>query len=154
MTAFSITRATIADLDDIAPLFDAYRVFYEQPSDPPLARNFIDTRLRREESVILIARATESGEALGFTQLYPSFSSVRAAPLWILNDLFVTPSARGRGVGRALLDAARQHGVDTGAIRLTLSTAADNTTAQALYASHGWQLESDWYYMLPLPEPD
>ena len=94
----TVQRATIADLDALVPLFDGYRVFYAQPSDPALARRFLDERLRRDESVILIARddGDESGAALGFTQLYPMFSSVRAARTWILNDLFVAPAARPR----------------------------------------------------------
>lgn len=150
MSSHRIAAAGPGDLDDLVPLFDAYRVFYRQPSDPLRARDFLAARLRDGESVVLLARDNDSGEALGFVQLYPSFSSVRMQTLWILNDLFVAPAARRRGIGRALLAAARAHGEHSGAIRLTLSTAADNTRAQALYADTGWVRESDWFYLLPL----
>ena len=76
--------------------------------------------------------------ALGFVQLYPSFSSVAARRIWILNDLYVVPGARKQGIGRALLDAAAQHGLSTGARRLVLSTATTNRAAQALYESYGF----------------
>lgn len=134
---FAIERATLADLDALASLFDAYRVFYAKPSDPETARAFLRERLANGESVILLARDA-NGNALGFTQLYPCFSSVSARSLWILNDLFVVASARRRGVARALIERARQHAVKTGAVRLTLQTAHDNARAQALYESLGW----------------
>jgi len=81
----------------------------------------------------------EDENALGFTQLYPSFSSVSLKPIWILNDLFVVEKARRRGIGAQLLMAARDHAIQTGAVRLVLSTAVQNTTAQALYERQGWQ---------------
>jgi len=77
------SRATLDDLDGLAALFDAYRVFYRQAADRALARAFIEERLQRGESVIFIARDA-AGEAVGFTQLYPAFSSVSARRIWIL----------------------------------------------------------------------
>src|SRR5207302_399748 len=124
-------------LDLVAPLFDAYRQFYRQSPDLELARAFLSDRLRNNESIIFIA-ADDSGAAVGFTQLYPSFSSASAKRIYILNDLFVTPEARRQNVGRALLKAAADFGSKAGAARLTLSTALDNSTAQALYESAGW----------------
>jgi len=135
--SLSITRATVDDVDTLAPLFDLYRVFYGQPSDPVLARDFIRARLARGESVILLASA--EGEAVGFTQLYPAFSSVGAARTWILNDLLVAPAARRTGVARALLAAAAAFARDDGALRLELETDHDNATAQALYRAMGWE---------------
>ena len=115
------------------------------------ARAFLDERLRNEESVIFIARV--DGKAVGFTQLYPCFSSVRASRTWLLNDLYVDGSARRKGVAAALLDAARQHGITTGATSLTLQTGKDNTAAQALYEREGWIRQDDYYwYDLPLPQ--
>ena len=144
------TRATLADLDALAKLFDGYRVFYKQSSDPALARAFIEERLRLDESVIFIARG-ENGEALGFTQLYPMFSSVAARRIWVLNDLFVAPTARKRGVARALMDRARDFAVEKGALRLILETAEDNDAAQALYESLGYVRESgERHYTLEL----
>lgn len=152
MTDYTIAYATPDDLDDLAPLFDAYRVFYEQPSDLALARAFVHERMSLCESVILLARDASTGQALGFVQLYPGFSSVAARRLWTLNDLFVTPAARGRGIGRALLRRAARHGTDTGCVRLVLETTEDNRTAQALYESEGWQRDPDRFYSLPLPD--
>ncbi len=140
----TITQASLDDLDALAPLFDGYRVFYKRASDPAAAREFLRERLALRESVIFIARGG-SGEAAGFTQLYPCFSSVSARRLWILNDLFVSESARGRGVARALMAAARKHALQTGAIRLVLQTARDNARAQALYESLGY-VRSDGMY--------
>ena len=121
----------------IVPLFDGYRRFYGQPSELDRVRAFLKERLARGDAVLLIAEA--DGRALGFTQLYPSFSSVSMAPIFILNDLFVVLEARRSGVARRLLEAAVRYGREAGAIRLSLSTAHTNTAAQALYASAGWE---------------
>jgi len=138
---FTVARATLADLDDLAVLFDAYRVFYRKPSDSPAAREFLRERIARDESVIFLARDDADRAALGFTQLYPGFSSVSARRLWILNDLYVTESARRRGVARALMESAREYAMQTGALRLVLSTAKDNAQAQTLYESLGYVRE-------------
>lgn len=142
-----VRRAGLADLDDLAQLFDGYRQFYGQRSDLAAARAFLADRLRRDESVIFIAYADEG--ALGFTQLYPSFSSVSVKRLWILNDLFVSQAARRGGVGRRLLERAREWAVETGARGLTLTTALTNTAARSLYESCGWQLDDEFaHYQL------
>lgn len=132
-----IRPATLADLDVAAVLFDAYRQFYEQPTDVARARRFLAARLAASDTTLLPALDTD-GTGLGFTHLFPSFTSVGTAPLVILNDLFVVPSARGRGVGRALLAAAEAYARAVGAIRLVLQTAIDNAAAQRLYESVGW----------------
>ena len=141
-----IKRATMSDLDDAAPLFDAYRQFYGQRSDVAAARVFLDERLRRDESVIFLAVADDGpgAEALGFTQLYPSYSSVSLKRLWVLNDLFVGPSVRRGGVGRRLLERAREWAIETEAKGLVLATAVDNSKARALYESCGWQPDDDF----------
>jgi ribosomal protein S18 acetylase RimI-like enzyme len=137
MTAITTRRATIKDLDAIAPLFDAYRQFYKQSPDRPLARRFIQDRLQRNESVIFVAES-ETGKVVGFCQLYPTFCSVRAAATYVLYDLFVSPEARGSGTGRLLMLAAEAHASKTGAARMELSTARDNKVAQSLYESLAW----------------
>ena len=96
-------------------------------------------------SVIFLAYST-AHEAVGFTQLYPSFSSVSLKGLWILNDLFVRSDVRQGGVGRALLERARQHAADTGAKGLILSTAVTNKPAQTLYESCGWQRDDEFLH--------
>lgn len=129
-------RANLADLDRLVPLFDGYRQFYGQPSQPVVCRDFLRARLERGESAIFLA--LDDDVPVGFTQLYPGFSSVRARPIWWLNDLFVLPQVRGRGAGRALLDAASGHARATGAAWLMLETGADNAYAQGLYERYGY----------------
>ena len=146
----TIHRATVDDLDALVPLFDSYRQFYAQPSDPGAAYAFLSARMHRDESMVLLARV-ETGAVVGFTQLYPTFSSVRTARVWVLNDLYVDTAARGCGAARALLQAAAQFARDDGAIRLELETTPDNTHAQALYHATGWQLYDDTLrFHLPL----
>ena len=101
-----VDRATLDDLDALAPLFDGYRQFYEQPSDIQRAHDWLKARIGQNESVVLLAR--HDGAAAGFVQLYPMYSSVRTARTWILNDLFIAPEFRRHGTARALLDAATQ----------------------------------------------
>ena len=141
--SISVRQAGLADLDTVTPLFDSYRCFYRQASDLPLARDFIRERLSLLESEILVA-VQGDGEAVGFTQLYPSFSAISACRIWILNDLFVAEAARGKGVGSALLNAAKSHAIASGAARLDLSTAYDNP-AQKLYEAHGYVRDSTYY---------
>jgi ribosomal protein S18 acetylase RimI-like enzyme len=151
--AVSIRRATIDDLPVLAPLFDAYRQFYRKPADLALARRFLEERLSRNESVIFLALADDRGgaEALGFTQLYPTFCSTAAAPILVLYDLFVAPGGRRRGVGRALMEAAHRFARERGVQRVVLSTAHDNLKAQALYESLGYRLDTEFRtYELPL----
>ena len=141
-------RAALDDLDVVAPLFDAYRQFYGQPSDMARARAWLSDRMQQGESVVLVAEC--NGRPNGFVQLYPMFSSVRTARLWILNDLFVASDARRSGVARALLDAAAQFARDDGAAGLMLETGRDNASARALYRAAGWQEDTSQWYSLPL----
>lgn len=150
--ADTIRQADSGDADVVAPLFDAYRQFYEQPSDLPLARRFIAERLERGESVIFLAE--RDGRAVGFVQLYPVFSSTAPHPrrLWLLNDLYVAPDARQGGVGRALMARARRHAEETGACGLELVTARTNTVGQRLYESEGYRRDDAFLrYELGLP---
>jgi GNAT superfamily N-acetyltransferase len=136
----TIRRATAADLDILASLFDAYRQFYRQASDREGARRFLRDRLERDESVIFLA--FDGGAPIGFTQLYPSFSSASMAPIFVLNDLFVSPEARRAGTGSALLRAAADYGRSAGAVRLTLSTELTNMSAQSVYEKNGWKRDT------------
>jgi GNAT superfamily N-acetyltransferase len=139
----TVRQATIFDLDLVAPLFDAYRQFYRKPADLALAKKFLTDRFHHNESIIFLAIG-EGGAGLGFVQLFRSFSSGAAAPILILNDLFVAPDARRAGVGTLLLRAAADFGRASGAVRLTLSTELTNTSAQALYEAEGWKLQTDF----------
>jgi GNAT superfamily N-acetyltransferase len=146
-----IRQATVGDLDSIVPMFDAYRQFYRQPPDLDLARTFLRERFQHSQSVIFLATDSDGSSPLGFTQLYPSFSSGLARRIFILNDLYVVPEARRRKVGHLLLQAAADFGRRVGAARLTLSTALDNAPAQALYEFSGWRRDTVFCaYALPL----
>ncbi|MDE3196590.1 MAG: GNAT family N-acetyltransferase [Acidobacteriota bacterium] len=139
----TVKAASLADLDLVAPLFDAYRQFYRKPPDLDGARAFLRARLERSDSAILLAM--EGSAARGFTQLYPSFSSAAMARIFILNDLFVAPDARRRGIGADLLDAAVRHARAGKAVRMVLSTEAANITAQSLYEKSGWKRDRQFF---------
>jgi GNAT superfamily N-acetyltransferase len=139
----SVRQATILDLELLVPLFDAYRQFYRKPSDLGLARRFLRERFEHSQSIVFLA-VREDGSAVGFTQLFPSFSSASAARIFILNDLFVRPEARRMKVGCLLLSAAASFGRSVGALRLTLSTEIANEAAQALYETGGWVRQTDF----------
>lgn len=142
-----VDRATLDDLDALAPLFDGYRQFYEQPSDIQRARDWLKARIGQNESVVLLAR--HDGAPAGFVQLYPMYSSVRTARIWVLNDLFIAPEFRRHGTARALLDAATQFAREDGAAFIMLETTRDNEAARALYRAAGWHEDStQWYSKL------
>jgi GNAT superfamily N-acetyltransferase len=148
-----IIQAYSRHLSLVVPLFDQYRQFYNQPSDLPGARHFLADRLERRDSVIFIASTGEGSkqEGIGFTQLYPSFSSTAMKRVWILNDLFVISSARKQGVGKALLERARQHALETRACEIILSTAVDNQPAQGLYEQMDYRRDTEFcQYLLKL----
>ncbi|MEI6405652.1 MAG: GNAT family N-acetyltransferase [Actinomycetes bacterium] len=131
-----ITRVTDSDLDDLLPLIEAYRAFYKQdPSERSPA--FVSQRIANNEAVAFIARL--DGKAVGFTLLYPTFSTVSLSAIWLLNDLFVDSSVRGKGIASALMNTAEAAAKEAGATRVFLRTAHDNTPAQALYEARGWK---------------
>jgi ribosomal protein S18 acetylase RimI-like enzyme len=139
----AIHQATVHDVDRLAPLFDGYRQFYGQASDVAGARAFLLSRFSHSESVIFVA--SRDSAAIGFTQLYPSFSSISMARIYVLSDLFVANASRKLGAARLLLDAAVHFGRSIGARQLTLETARTNLQAQALYESSGWERDNDFY---------
>jgi GNAT superfamily N-acetyltransferase len=138
-----ILRAQLKDVDQIAPLFDAYRQFYNAPSGIEASRQFIFERLTNDESMIFLAM--EGDHALGFVQLYPLFASVALQSLWLLNDLYVDPSVRKQGVGEKLMKHAEQFAQETGSRGLFLRTATDNHPAQKLYEKCGWVRDEKFY---------
>lgn len=139
-----VRQAVFADLDRLAVLFDQYRQFQGQDSDVAAARDFLEARFDHGESIVFIA---EDGDAaLGFAQLYPSFSSVSLRRVFILNDLFVAEAGRRRGVATRLLGALEGYAWLLGASRVTLNVARPNAAAQALYESLGWQ-QDDQFFM-------
>ncbi|QKG64326.1 GNAT family N-acetyltransferase [Pseudomonas sp. B14-6] len=150
--AVQVLRVEATHIDKIAHLFDAYRGFYGQPSNLQQSRDFIAERIARDESVIFFA-SDLCGDALGFVQLYPTFSSIDAHRTWLLSDLFTAPEARGQGVGRLLMNAARAFALSTGAKGMVLETATDNFGAQRLYESLGYVRDPGYYtYCLDLKQ--
>lgn len=136
--------ASSEHLEEVSKLFDRYRIFYQQSSDIAAAIKFLEARFQKQDSTIFVASDRE--HIVGFTQLYPSFSSVSMQPIWILNDLFVEESDRRRGVAQALMKSAENFARETGAIRLTFSTQVTNIVAQSLYESLGYKKEQDFYH--------
>lgn len=137
MSTFKTRRASADDINMIAPLFDAYREFYDQEPNLEFAKEFINARLKNNESIIFIAE-DETQNGLGFCQIYPSFCSVIAAPIYVLYDLFVSPEARKSGAGKLLLEHAHEYAKANNIPRMDLTTAKNNLNAQSLYESLGW----------------
>ena len=131
-----ISRASISDLAELHPLVEKYREFYKQPENPKTVQ-FLTDRLENDEAVVFIARI--DGNPVGFTMIYPTFSTVSLSAVWLLNDLYVAETSRGQGVANLLMDAAETAAREAGATRIFLRTAHDNTPAQALYESRGWK---------------
>ena len=142
MNDVSVRQAILSDIEALVSLFDGYRQFYGRESDLRGAREFLLARINHGESTVFIAH--EAGVAIGFAQLYPSFSSASLARTFILNDLFVSESYRKNGVGKLLIAAAVEFAKSLGALRLTLATAEDNKPAQILYRSSGWKRDEQF----------
>ncbi|MFW7433831.1 GNAT family N-acetyltransferase [Vagococcus carniphilus] len=140
----NIKKGTLENLEELVVLFDQYRQFYEQESNEFLAREFLTERIKKEESIIYIAYL--DGSPVGFTQLFPSFSSVSMERMWILNDLFVSKKARQKGVANALIEQAITLSKETDGKGILLETGADNFSAQKLYEKIGFEQESAKFY--------
>jgi ribosomal protein S18 acetylase RimI-like enzyme len=141
-----ISQATIKDLEELVILFNEYRIFYKQESDIEKARIFLFDRFEHRESVIFLAKDHELNKVIGFTQLYPSLSSVSMKRSWILNDLYVLERYRGRGVAQLLLESARDYAKQTKAKGLALSTAIDNEKAQRIYERNGYKKDQEFFH--------
>ncbi|MAM29088.1 MAG: GNAT family N-acetyltransferase [Flavobacteriaceae bacterium] len=139
-----VYQANHTDLQLLILLFNGYRIFYKQPSDIERAKQFLSERLLRKDSIIFMA-LSDVGEAMGFTQLYPSFSSVSTQRTYILNDLYVSEVHRNKGIGEALMERAKQFAISEGAKGITLETEVDNP-AQHLYERLGWKKDDDKFH--------
>jgi len=139
-TMASIKKAKLADLDGLAALFDAYRVFYRKDSDIAGAKAFLRARIQQKESEIFVAEV--AGKLVGFTQLYPLFSSTRMKRLWLLNDLYVDTEYRGQGISIQLIDTAKDLCKQTNACALMLETEFSNTIGNQLYPRTGFELDT------------
>lgn len=130
-------------LDDLAKLFNEYRIFYKQADNMSKAYQFLEERIAKSDSRIFIAY--RDSIPVGFTQLYPTFSSVSLQSFFILNDLYVTASSRGLGIGEALLNRAKELAISSGSKGLALETAIDNP-AQKLYERLDWMKDESFLH--------
>lgn len=140
----TIRMATLNDVDQIAPLFDAYRLFYRKSSDLSGAKAFLSARLSAQEAVVFVAESDL--KIVGFTQLYPLFSSTNMTRLWLLNDLYVDAQHRKKGWGKALLKRAQEHCIATQASGLSLETEKTNAPGNALYPKMGFALDQEHHF--------
>lgn len=140
-----IRKATLQDISALATLFDAYRVFYEKTSDYKSAVRFLTERIERNESEIFVAE-TETTQIVGFVQLYPLFSSTRMQRLWLLNDLFVLPEFRSKGISIALIEKSKALCLETNACGLQLETAKTNSIGNNLYPKTGFELDTEHHF--------
>ncbi|MDF0726692.1 GNAT family N-acetyltransferase [Cytobacillus sp. S13-E01] len=141
-----IVQATTNEVQLVAPLFNQYRVYYEQESNESGTVHYLKERLDHNESVIFIACNSEKTEAYGFTQLYPSFSSISMRKTWILNDLFVKDEARRMGIAKKIMIAAHDFAKATDAKGVSLETAEDNLGARRLYESLGYKMDNEYLH--------
>jgi GNAT superfamily N-acetyltransferase len=132
----TIRRAKAEDLEGVSALFDLYRVFYKKDSDREAAKKFLLARIGQAESVVFIAEM--ENRMVGFTQLYPLYSSLGMKRSWLLNDLYVLEACRGKGISKQLLDAAKQLAIQTGAAGIMLETERTNIIGNKLYPSSGF----------------
>ncbi|WP_197286108.1 GNAT family N-acetyltransferase [Paenibacillus sp. FJAT-27812] len=142
----TVFQASLEHVEEAAVLFDQYRLFYKQQSDLAGAKAFMAARLEKNESVLFIAKDRTANQAIGFTQLYPSFSSISMRASYILNDLYVLDQYRGQGVAQLLLGSAQQYAIAADAKGLELATAIDNVTAQRLYERNGYEKDEAYFH--------
>jgi ribosomal protein S18 acetylase RimI-like enzyme len=141
-----VNQATINDLDELVYIFDQYRVFYNQASDLSGAKQFLFDKFEHRESVLFVARELATNQIVGFTQLYPTFSSISMRRAWTLNDLYVLENYRNRAVAKLLLEHAKEYAKQTHAKGIELSTALDNVRAQGLYEKLGYKKDEEYYH--------
>lgn len=150
MYTITVRQAVMADLPELAVLFDAYRQFQGQAGDLPAARGFLQQRFDHGESVIFVCH--DGVEAQGFAQLYPIYSSVSMTRVFVLNDLYVHAHGRRKGVGARLLSALEDYAWSQGAARISLNVARDNLSAQQLYRKQGWQQDEKYFMVHRFPK--
>jgi GNAT superfamily N-acetyltransferase len=139
--AIQIIEATAdADVRVVAQLYDEYRAFYGPTPGVESTYLFLREHSIADEIVLFTAFDAQDSP-VGFMQLYPSF--YRMVRFWLLNDLYVRPAFRRRGLARLLVKRAEQYARQTGAAGLTLCTAIDNHAAQELYESEGFERDRD-----------
>ncbi|WP_175650321.1 GNAT family N-acetyltransferase [Pseudomonas sp. Marseille-P9899] len=135
-----IIECTLEQLNDVATLFNQYRIFYELPDDLETSRDFLRANLENNRSRIFLL-LDDDGQTVAFAQLYPALCSLAMKRFYWLYDLFVAPQARKSGHARQLMNHLTTLLTAEGADRISLDTATSNKAAQALYESLGYQRE-------------
>ncbi len=144
MKLIKVTSNNLQFLDSAAFLFNEYRKFYNQESDIKKAKSFLIDRIKNDESKIFIS-LDENNNATGFMQIYPGFSSVGTRKIYILNDLFIDKKYRNKGIGKFLINEAKNFAKENGVTKITLTTAKTNETAQHLYESENYIRDNDYF---------
>ena len=129
----TIRKAEEHDVNELSILFNLYRVYYKKNSDVETAKKFLTERILKKESIIFIA--TRENKIVGFTQLYPLFSSLSMKRSWQLNDLYILEEHRGLGISKQLIDASKQLAKETNAAGIMLETEKTNIIGNKLYPS-------------------
>lgn len=142
----NIRTADVSDLATLTELFNGYRQFYKHASDMEACRRFLEQRFELKDSILYVADDTAEGTLTGFVQLYPLWSSTRLKRLWLLNDLFVRPDYRGKGISKLLMDRCKLLARETGACGLQLETDKDNLIGNSLYRQEGFELMNGNFY--------
>jgi len=140
-----VFQANSSHIDQVVDLFDAYRVWYRKPSDKVSAKAFLLERIYAKESIIYVCE-NENQQLIGFTQLYPIFSSTRMKRMWLLNDLFVHKDFRGLGVSKLLIQKAKEMAKSNNACGILLETEKSNDIGNKLYPSEDFELEENNFY--------
>ncbi len=140
-----IRKAVLEDVKNLSVLFDNYRQFYKKESDMAGAVSFLTERIRHSESEIFVSE-NEDQEMIGFVQMYPVFSSTRMKRLWLLNDLFIQPEYRGKGISVALINECKNLCRQTKSCGMILETAKDNAIGNNLYLKTGFVPDYDHNY--------
>lgn len=140
-----IKRASLDNIKEILPLLIAYRQFYGHAcKNKDEMQIFVTERLKRNEAMIFLAYNKE--KAIGFTQLYTNFTTVGLGKIWILNDLYVEPKYRSKGIGKKLIDTVTRFAKEDGAIRVDLKTKHDNILAKTLYKKYGFKQDDTFIH--------
>ena len=138
-----ITRVGTADLDDLLPLMRGYCDFYEVSPSGEQLRALALTLLEHPDTSGRQLIAREAGEAVGFATIFWSYSTLSAAAIGVMNDLYVAPQARGKGLGAQLIRACEAECSAHGVGILEWETAPANARAQSVYDRFGAQ-RSEW----------
>jgi len=140
---YTVHTSTLGDIPNLVPLFDAYRIFYEQASSLEAAKQYLTERMSKNEAIVFHV-TNKQGAFVGFCLLYPFWSSISMQRIWVLNDLYVNHDHRKHGVAHILMSRADAYAVETNAKEVILETHPSNTPAKNLYKKFGYKLDVEY----------